>query len=198
MTDIRPSFTALDSPALKNRLEQGDVALIDVRTPAEFEAAHIPGSLNLPLDKLGAHLDELSRGLCQPAVLICRSGNRAGQAERILAAAGVDGIQVLDGGILAWERAGGAVHRGRQRWDLERQVRFVAGAIVLASVLASIAYEPAKWIAGAIGIGLTTAALTNSCLMGMLLAKLPYNQGATCDTGAVVAQLRVAPSQVQA
>src|SRR5581483_7748030 len=174
------------------------VALIDVRTAAEFQSIHIPGSVNLPLDTLEGHLDELARGLRQPVVLICRSGNRAHHAERLLAAAGIGDAQVLEGGILAWESAGGAVQRGRQRWDLERQVRFVAGAIVLASVLGSLAYEPAKWIAGAIGAGLTTAALTNSCLMGMLLSKLPYNQGARCDPAAAVSQLSAGaqPAQV--
>ena len=76
-----------------------------------------------------------------------------------------------------------------QRWDLERQVRLVAGSIVLTSILGSIAAPKLKWLAAAIGGGLTFAALTNTCAMGMLLSKLPYNRGATCDAQTVVAQL---------
>uniref|UniRef100_UPI00403FFEEE YgaP family membrane protein n=1 Tax=Streptomyces sp. DSM 41540 TaxID=3448657 RepID=UPI00403FFEEE len=78
---------------------------------------------------------------------------------------------------------------GAQRWDLERQVRLVAGSIVLSSVLGSIASPKLKWVAAAIGAGLTTAALTNTCAMGMMLAKRPYNRGASCDAQSVVEQL---------
>jgi hypothetical protein len=81
------------------------------------------------------------------------------------------------------------VRTGRGRWDLERQVRLVAGSIVLASVLASVAFPPAKWIAAAIGAGLTVAALSNTCAMGMLLAKLPHNRGPRTDFNGVVAAL---------
>lgn len=45
------------------------------------------------------------------------------------------------------------------------------------------------WVAAAIGGGLTVAALSNTCAMGMMLSKLPYNRGATCDAQTVVAQL---------
>ena len=98
-------------------------------------------------------------------------------------------VHILDGGITAWEAKGFAVNRGTQRWDLERQVRLVAGSIVLSSILGSIAAPNLKWVAGAIGGGLTFAALSNTCAMGMLLAKLPYNRGAACDAQTVVAQL---------
>ena len=64
-------------------------------------------------------------------------------------------MHILDGGITAWEAKGFAVNRGAQRWDLERQVRLVAGSIVLSSVLGSIAAPRLKWLAAAIGGGLT-------------------------------------------
>ena len=68
-------------------------------------------------------------------------------------------------------------------------MRLVAGSIVLTSILGSIATPKLKWAAAAIGGGLTFAALTNCCAMGMALSKLPYNRGATCDAATVVAQL---------
>ena len=70
------------------------------------------------------------------------------------------------------------VKRGVQRWDLERQVRLVAGSIVLSSVLGSIAVPRLKWLAAQSG-GLTYAAVSNTGAMGTALSKLPYNRGAT-------------------
>jgi rhodanese-related sulfurtransferase len=172
------------------RAEGSAHRIIDVRSPAEFESAHIPGAYNVPLDQLGEHRDELARHLDEPVVLVCRSGARAGQAEQRLAAAGMGNIAVLDGGMLAWEAAGGAMNRGTQRWDLERQVRLVAGSLVLAGILASLVWPPARFLSGAVGLGLTVAALTNTCAMGMLLAKLPYNRATpSCDVDAIVGQL---------
>lgn len=103
--------------------------------------------------------------------------------------AGLPNVHILDGGIAAWEAGGFTVNRGAQRWDLERQVRLVAGSIVLSSVLGSIAVPKLKWVAAGIGGGLTFAALSNSCAMGMLLAKLPYNRGDVCDAQTVVSRL---------
>ena len=98
-------------------------------------------------------------------------------------------MHILEGGITAWEANGFAVNRGAQRWDLERQVRLVAGSIVLSTILGSIAVPKLKWVAAAIGGGLTVASLTNTCAMGMALSKLPYNRGATCDAQTIVSQL---------
>lgn len=175
---------------LREWLARSDaVRVLDVRTPAEFEATHIPGSYNVPLDTLREHRDEIRRHLDSDVVLVCRSGNRAEQAEQALLGAGLANVHVLDGGMLAWQQLGGPVRRGRQRWDLERQVRFVAGLVVLTGTLGSLIAAPLLWLAVVVGAGLTVAALTNSCLLGLLLAKLPYNRGAACDVTQVVAQL---------
>ncbi len=163
--------------------------VLDVRTPGEFETAHIAGAYNVPLDLLREHRDEIIKHLDDEIVLVCRSGQRATQAEETLRNAGLCNLHILDGGIVAWESAGFAVNRGSQRWDLERQVRLAAGSMVLSSILASLAVPRLKWLAAGVGGGLTFAALSNTCAMGMLLSKLPYNRGATCDAQSVVAQL---------
>jgi rhodanese-related sulfurtransferase len=163
--------------------------LLDVRTPAEFESAHIAGSYNVPLDLLKEHHDEIAGHLDREVVLVCRSGQRAGQADEILRTAGFSGVHVLDGGIMAWQAQGLAVNRGKARWDLERQVRLVAGSLVLSGVLASVAVPKLKWVAVGIGGGLTFAALTDTCAMGMALAKLPYNRGNACDGRTLVDRL---------
>ena len=180
----------IDSKNLNDRLGAAvRPRILDVRTPGEFETAHIAGSYNVPLDLLREHRDEIIKHLDEDVVLVCRSGQRAAQAEETLRTAGLGKVHILDGGITAWEANGFAVNRGAQRWDLERQVRLVAGSIVLSSVLASAAVPKFKWVAAAIGGGLTVAALSNTCAMGMMLSKLPYNRGATCDAQTVVAQL---------
>jgi rhodanese-related sulfurtransferase len=163
--------------------------VLDVRTPAEFRTVHIPGSYNVPLDLLREHRGELSRHLDQDVVLICRSGARAGQAEAMLADTGLPNVHVLDGGLLAWQKTDAPVTRGATHWDLERQVRLVAGALVLAGVLASVLVPTMEWFSAAIGGGLVVAALTNSCIMGLLLSKLPYNRDASCDLQTVLAEL---------
>lgn len=180
----------IDSQCLSDLL--GSTApprMLDVRTPGEFETAHIAGAYNVPLDLLREHRDEIVKHLDDDVVLVCRSGQRAAQAGETLRDAGLTNVHILDGGITAWEAKGFAVNRGAPRWDLERQVRLVAGSIVLSSVLASVAVPKFKWVAAAIGGGLTFAALTNTCAMGMALSKLPHNRGATCDAPTIVAQL---------
>ncbi|QFG24412.1 rhodanese-like domain-containing protein [Actinomadura sp. WMMB 499] len=168
----------LDTAALRHLLGSPDAPhVVDVRTPAEFESVRIPGARNVPLDLLREHAAELRDRLDERTVLVCRSGARAEQAARTLADAGLPGLRVLSGGVAAWQADGAPVLTGRPRWDLERQVRLVAGSIVLTSVLASTIVPRAKWAAGAIGGGLTFAALSNTCAMGTALSKLPYNRG---------------------
>lgn len=152
--------------------------LLDVRTPAEFETSHIPGSINVPLGLIEKHAADLSSSLEGDIVVICRSGARARKAQQYLEAVGVNRLYVLDGGIEAWKKdPQQPVKSGATRWDLERQVRLVAGSIVGLSVLASAKVPAAKWVAGGIGAGLTYAAVSNTCMMGNALMKLPYNQG---------------------
>jgi rhodanese-related sulfurtransferase len=167
-----------------------DVLLVDVRTPGEYETAHIEGSINLPLDQIDAHLQHIVAAGGGTMVIVCQSGNRAGQCRTKLAAAGLTGPRVLTDGLNAWLAAGAPVVRGRQRWALERQVRLVAGGIVLASIIASIWLPPARYVAGFIGAGLAFAALTDTCAMGMMLSKLPYNRPRTAGgTTAALARL---------
>jgi rhodanese-related sulfurtransferase len=167
-----------------------DHRIIDVRSPAEYESVHIPGSYNIPLDQLGEHREELRRHVDEPVVLVCMSGQRATQAQQRLAEVGMPNVRVLEGGMKDWESAGGQVKRGQQKWDLERQVRFVAGLLVLAGIIGSLSVPGLKYLSGAVGAGLVFASLTNTCTMGMILSKLPYNRSTpSCDVDTIVAQL---------
>jgi rhodanese-related sulfurtransferase len=177
------------------RAIEPDLRIVDVRTPGEFAGRHVPGSYNVPLPQLGEHRRELhaARG---PVVLVCQSGRRAGLAEQQLVEAGLTSVHVLDGGIDAWTRAGLAVVEpapgAKAPWTLERQVRLVAGGIVAASIAFSVAWPGARFVAGAVGLGLTVAAITDTCAMGTALARLPHNRRAHragCDLPAVVDRL---------
>lgn len=184
----------LSSTDLRDLLRSAEPAqVVDVRTPAEFESAHIPGSFNVPLDILRSHEAEVVDSLDGDVVLVCRSGQRSTQAQQILNSAGT-AARVLQDGIADWEQRGYAVNRGRQRWDLERQVRLVAGSIVLTSVVGSVAAPRAKWIAAAIGGGLTYAAVSNTCAMATVLSKLPYNRGGAPNAETLLSTLRTPSS----
>jgi rhodanese-related sulfurtransferase len=192
-----PTATAISSTELRDLLaSSAPLRILDVRTPAEFETAHIPGSYNVPLDVVDNHGSEVVLRIDRDhdVVLVCRSGQRAAQAARLLRKAGLTGGRVLEKGITDWEERGFAVNRGIQRWELERQVRLVAGSVVLSAVVGSVAVPRLKWLAAAIGAGLTYAAVSNTCAMGTALSKLPYNRGATSDGKTILAQLNTSPS----
>ncbi|HEY6855169.1 MAG TPA: rhodanese-like domain-containing protein [Mycobacterium sp.] len=190
---------AISSTELRELLESTEplkpLRILDVRTPAEFETAHIRGSHNVPLDVLDKHGSEVVQQLDQhdDVVLVCKSGQRSAQAAALLHNAGLAGGRVLEKGITDWEGRGFGVDRGVERWDLERQVRLLAGSLVVASVVGSTAVPRLKWLAAAVGSGLAYAAVTNTCAMASALAKLPYNRGATSDASAVLSQLADSP-----
>jgi rhodanese-related sulfurtransferase len=180
---------------LRIRAEQPLTRLLDVRTPAEFESEHIDGSYNVPLDTLGEHGPEIRAGVSTPVVLVCRSGQRARRAEEALKAAGMANLFVLEGGMEGWRAAGNPVNRGRQRVSLERQIRVVAGALAgLGGILAIVVDPLFAAIPAFVGSGLVFAGVTDTCTMGMLLARLPYNRPASCDVPAMVRALTAGAS----
>lgn len=76
------------------QLVQGGARLVDVRTPDEFAAGHIPGALNIPVQQLRDRLSELQPK--QAAVVVyCRSGHRSGNAARLLKNAGFNAVSDL-------------------------------------------------------------------------------------------------------
>lgn len=97
-----PSVDVAQGAALQN---QGAL-MIDVREPSEYAAGHAPGTQLIPLGQLERRLSELSAHKDKPVVLICRSGNRSGQAQEILAKAGFTQALNIEGGMNAWAQAG--------------------------------------------------------------------------------------------
>ncbi len=187
MSDVSQSVNVGQAQQL---IANPSTLVVDVRSPGEFQTSHIPNSINLPVDQLDPHLRRIVSAAGGTLVLVCQAGGRAEQAAGKLGQAGLSDMVVLAGGMNSWVQAGAPVEHGEiKKWALERQVRLVAGSIVFLSIIASIWFPPMKWLAFAIGFGLTFAALSNTCMMGMLLMKLPYNKGPGCDIDEAIARL---------
>lgn len=170
---------------------RADVRLLDVRSPGEFESAHIAGAYNVPLDSLAEHAAEIAADQQTEFVLICQSGARARKAEEALRASGLTRLHLLDGGMNAWLAAAKPARLGPKRMSLERQVRIVAGAIAAAGGALALAVSP--WFALLpliVGSGLVFAGITDTCAMASLLTRLPYNATVTCDVPGMLQALK--------
>ncbi|MGL4554816.1 MAG: rhodanese-like domain-containing protein [Gemmataceae bacterium] len=168
---------------LDARRQRGEpVELIDVRTPVEFREVHCPFARNVPLSGLDPHAVRKSHPAGKPLFVICRSGSRGKQACEQLLAAGLDVINV-EGGTLAWAEAGLPVERGRKAMSLERQVRIAAGLLVVLGAALGYAVHPAFiGLSAFVGAGLVFAGVTDTCGMGLLLARMPWNQVKGCPS----------------
>lgn len=93
---------------LQGRLTAKDskVVVLDVRTPEEFAAGHVPGAVNVPHDQVEARIAELRGVRDRDLVVYCRSGKRAGMALETLGRLGFTRLAHLQGDWLAWESAG--------------------------------------------------------------------------------------------
>lgn len=167
-----------------------EVRVVDVRTAGEFESVHIRGAYNVPLDALAGHAAEIRAHVNEPVVLVCQSGARAHRAEAALRDSGMTNLHVLAGGVSGWVAEGRPVQRGRQRISLERQVRIAAGSLAATGALLALVVNPLFALLPAfVGSGLVFAGVTDTCAMGLVLARLPYNRPASSDVGSMVRAL---------
>ncbi|VAX41253.1 Rhodanese-related sulfurtransferases [hydrothermal vent metagenome] len=158
------------------------IDLIDVRTPVEFREVHVPIAQNVPLDSLAPEDVMASRNneSDKPLYVICRSGSRSTKASEAFVKAGFTNIVNVEGGTLAWDAAQFPVVRGKKAISLERQVRIVAGLLILLGVGLSFVNPWFVGLSAFVGAGLTFAGITDTCAMGMMLAKMPWNKVNDC------------------
>ena len=185
MTDVQPktSVTVLE---LSRRLAAGQTAeLLDVRTPGEHAACHVPGTKLVPLDELDPAAFCRERGAAdKPLYILCQSGGRARKAIEKLERAGVQGCVLVEGGTQAWVDAGLPVNRGESKvLPLMRQVQIGIGIVSATGAALALAVNP--WFAVIpliTGCGLLFAGITGYCGLAMMLAKMPWNRSKTCGS----------------
>lgn len=171
-------YSHVEAEAAHRALEtKGAGQLVDVREVGEVDTIRVEGALNLPLSRLRELAARLDRGT--PVYLLCRSGSRAASAAALLNELGHRDILVVRGGLDAWMAAGKPVVRGESRvWSMERQVRFTAGLLSFIGTTAGLAADRRFLILPAfVGLGFMFSAVTDTCAMALVLARLPWNQG---------------------
>ena len=82
---------------------EGDVTVLDVREPQEWQSGHIAGAIHIPLGDLARRAGEVDAS--KPVVTVCRSGRRSLEAVRILRQAGLSDVKSMAGGMIAWQEA---------------------------------------------------------------------------------------------
>jgi rhodanese-related sulfurtransferase len=172
----RQELKFIDAASVNELMENHKLYLIDVRESAEFSEEHIPGSKLLSLSQFAPGKVSLIPG--KQIVIYCQSGNRSNKAAQKLIQAGFTDFSQLQGGMTAWKQSGYATKINKNSpISLMRQVQIVAGSLVFTGTILGAFVSP--WfliISGFVGAGLVFAGVTNTCAMGMLLGKLPYNQ----------------------
>lgn len=153
--------------------EQPTLALLDVRTPVEYAEVHVKQARNEPLNQL----EPAQYPKTQPIYLICRNDTRSKIAADQFEAADFKDIVLVQGGTQAWIEAGLPVERGPVKViSLERQVRIAAGSLVVVGVvLGWFVHRAFFGLSAFVGAGLVFAGVTDTCGMGLLLAKAPWN-----------------------
>lgn len=171
---------------LASREGQGTIELVDVRTPLEFSEVRAAMAQNHPLDTLDPRAVMKARkgSPDEPLYVICKGGTRGAKARQKFIDAGFTNVINVEGGTEAWVSAGLPVVRGKKVMSLERQVRIAAGFLVFTGALLGLFVHP--WFTGIpafVGAGLMFAGITDSCAMGMLIARMPWNQcqGGSCS-----------------
>ncbi len=177
----------IDVKQLAEKHSQSEVELIDVRMPSEYREIHAECARNVPLDSLDPKSVMAARNgsSSQPLYVICRGGNRSTQACQKFIDQGYENVVNVEGGTMAWEKAGLPVVRGKKSLPLMQQVQITAGFLTLLGVV--LAYFVHPYFVGLsafVGAGLMFAGATGLCPMASMIAKLPWNQcsgGGSCS-----------------
>ena len=188
---MNQAFPQISPLELTRRLKGGPkVTVLDVRSPAEFQAGHIPGARLVPVDELNAgnladFVDAENIRADNPLYLTCHAGKRAEKAAQVLREAGVEHLALVQGGTEAWQKAGLPVNRCDTALSLERQVQIAVGSLLILKVFFGFTVHELFFVAGAaIGVGLIAAGITRWCGMAQLMARMPWNRRRGCGHAA--------------
>jgi len=87
-------------------LQSQGALLLDVREENEYAEGHAPGSTLIPLGQLPQRLQEIDGYKNKQVAVICRSGSRSAKALKVLEQAGFSTAVNVEGGMIAWQKAG--------------------------------------------------------------------------------------------
>lgn len=179
---IQNPTTTINVRSLHARLQAGEkLELLDVRTPPEHSAGHVPGVKLIPLDELNATTFLQQRAQSkQPLYLLCQTGRRAQRAMEKFQQAGFADCVLVEGGTAAWAEAGFPLNRGTSRViPLMRQVQIVVGGVSAVGALLALTINVHFALIPLItGCGLLFAGCTGFCGLALVLARLPWNKSA--------------------
>jgi rhodanese-related sulfurtransferase len=171
------SLTLLNDEALQAQAaDLQKMIIIDIRSPSEYAREHIPGSQNIPTDKLSQA--DTSQWENASLMFYCKSGNRTQQSKTIID--NIPCIQklALSGGIEQWKRCGQPTETHTNApLELMRQVQIIAGSLIILGVILGFIFSSYFILLSLfVGIGLLFAGATGFCGMANLLMLLPYNK----------------------
>lgn len=168
----------IDAKSFAQRVKSNEVVrVLDVRTPGEFRSVHLVVAKNVPLDQLSKDkVMEVTGNGSGPLYVVCQSGVRGKQACDQLSTMGIEAVNV-EGGTKACLSEGLPAVRGKGVIALDRQVRITAGSFVLLGVVLGTFVSPWLFaISAFIGGGLVFSGVTDTCGMGYMLMKMPWNR----------------------
>lgn len=184
---MHQAFPEIAPMELTRRLQDDPRAtVLDVRSPAEFRAGHIPGARLVPIEELDASnladvIDGADPSADNPLYLTCHAGKRAERAAQLLREAGLEHLALVQGGTEAWQKAGLPVNSCDTAFSLERQVQIAVGSLLVLKVVFGFTVHEVFFVAGAaIGAGLIAAGITRWCGMAQVMARMPWNRRRDC------------------
>ena len=183
-TAVDTSITTISAKEFKQQKQspESQLRVIDVRTHAEVNSESLGDCAHFPLQDLDsaavkAYLEQHSHDTNQPLYLLCASGQRAAKASEQLQGDLDHQLVIVEGGMNALKQLGIDIAKGSGNIiSLERQVRIAAGSLVVLGVILGFAVNPGFYgLSAFVGAGLVFAGVTDSCGMGMVLARMPWN-----------------------
>ncbi len=131
-------------------------------------------------DSINQYLLSVAHQPEQPVYLLCAGGPRATRAGQQLQDHIESPLVIIEGGLNSLKQQGLTPEQGGGNViSLERQVRIAAGLLVLIGVVLGTWYNPWFYgLSGFVGAGLAFAGITDTCAMGMALARMPWNSRA--------------------
>jgi rhodanese-related sulfurtransferase len=142
--------------------------VIDLRDGDEFDACHIPGSINIPLAKFEQEHGRVEES--KIAYFVCDSDEQEVEAVLELARFGGRKSCIVTGGIKAWKKAGLPVAGKLHGLPLERQLPMAAGTLILAGFMLSLANPLWLLVSALVAIDLIHLSMTGSCTLGAMLS----------------------------